>query len=344
MSAFVVDLDRFAANLAEIGRRIAPATHMLVVKDDAYGHGLSSIVTRARSEGVRWFGAFDVRTGRAVRTALGPAPRIFVWLVSGRGEADAAVAAGLDIGVGDELLLEDVAAAAMAVGERARVHLKIDSGLHRNGVRPERWEAFAARAASLESEGALDVVGIWSHIGEASDADDDDARRLFDTAVGQARAAGIAPRFLHLAASAAAFERSEFRYDLARIGAYAYGIRPAGGPAEADLGIVPVGALTARVTDAGETGVIIDVGAQDGLPSTLAGRMRVGTPGGSRRVIEIGPTVSRVERWPGAAVDDIVSVFGGVDTPSATDLAESIDTIGEEIVLRVSPLVPRVYR
>ncbi|MFH8249899.1 alanine racemase [Microbacterium sp. B2969] len=335
-----IDLDAFADNLAAIRNRVAPAAHMLVVKDDAYGHGLEAIVTRAWAEDVRWFGAFDVRTGSAVRAFLGAEARIFVWIVATAEEARAAVDADLDIGVGDAALLEDVAAAS----GRGRVHLKIDTGLHRNGVRPEEWPGFVARAAELERDGALEVVGVWSHIAEASDAEDDAARTLFDAAVRQAQDAGLRPVLRHLAASAAGFARPEFRYDLVRIGAFAYGIRPAGGPGEAELGIRPVSTLAAHVARVDGEDVTIDVGGLDGLPSTLAGRLEVGTIQGSRAVRVIGLSESTVAGWSTAQVGDEVLVLGAGAPASVTDAAERIGTIGEEIALRFSPGMPRVYR
>nr|WP_243847573.1 alanine racemase [Microbacterium ulmi] len=331
-----VDLDAFAANLAEIRHRTHPAEHMLVVKDDAYGHGLAPVVRRAWAEGVRWFGAFDVATGRTVRRAL-PHARIFVWIVATSEEAQDAVAAGLDIGVGDPVLLEDVAAAQ----GRARVHLKIDTGLHRNGVRAEDWPAFVSRAAELERHGAIEVVGVWSHISEASDADDDAARAEFESAVRVAQDAGLRPALRHLAASAASFARAEFRYDLVRVGAFSYGIRPAGGASDAELGIRPIATLTAPVVRVGEGTVTIGIGSLDGLPSSLAGA--VGTPGGPRRLTAVGEDESIVEAWPGAAVGDTVSVFGAGAPLTATDFAETIGTIGEELAVRISPLVRRTY-
>ncbi|MFK5088397.1 alanine racemase, partial [Klebsiella pneumoniae] len=83
---------------------------------------------------------------------------------------------------------------------------------------------------------------------EASDADDDDARALFLAARAAAVEAGLRPRFSHLAASAAGFAREPFREDLVRVGAFSYGIRPAGGPGEAELGIEPISSLVASVT------------------------------------------------------------------------------------------------
>jgi alanine racemase len=225
------------------------------------------------------------------------------------------------------------------------VHLKVDTGLHRNGVRLEDWGPFIQRAARLSDAGSIDVVGIWSHIAEASDHDDDEARTAFDTAVAQVHEAGLSPQVLHIAASAASFARSEFRYDMVRIGAFCYGIRPSGGPSETDLGIEPIASLEATVAAVDGGTVTIDVGALDGLPSLLAGRVRVGTPSGPRRVMSMDAAMV-VESWPGAAVGDTVVVYGPGSSgeSSATTLGEAIGTIGEEIAVRVSPLIAREYR
>lgn len=335
-----VDLDAFAANVATARSRVAPADVMLVVKDDAYAHGIRPLVTRAWKEGVRWFGAFDVPTGRAVREALGDEPRIFVWLAFGEGELRSVAELDLELGVGDAALLDEIA----AVGRRTRVHLKVDSGLHRNGVRPEEWPAFVERAAQLERVGAIEVVGIWSHIAEASDAEDDAARAVFDLAVRQAEEAGLRPALRHLAASAASFARGEFRYDLCRIGAFCYGIRPSGGPSDEVLGIRPIATLRAPVVSVDGKWVVVGVGSLDGLPSTLAGRFDVATPAGPRRVTRIDGRRSWVQSWPDAEPGQLVDVFGREAAASATDLAELIGTIGEEIALRVSPRVTREYR
>lgn len=343
MSAeYLVDLDAFSRNLVRVREAVAPAQHMLVVKDDAYAHGIPEIVRRASAEGVTWFGAFDVETGRAVRDAVGPDARIFVWLLGGADDLAGGVAAGLDLGIGDEALLHDLAALPASPAP-ARVHLKIDTGLHRNGIRPERWEAALGLLASLVDAGAAQFEGVWSHISEASDADDDDARALFLSARAAAIDAGLTPRFSHLAASAAGFARAPFREDLVRVGAFSYGIRPAGGPGESELGIEPISSLVASVIAVEGDTVRLDLGHLHGLPSTLCGRFSVATPAGPRRVRGIDAITTTVDGWPDAAVGDTIIVFGRGGLASATDLAELIDTIGEEIALRVSPIVPRRY-
>ncbi|WP_322409178.1 alanine racemase [Microbacterium invictum] len=341
-SALEVDLDRLADNLRRVHEAVSPAEVMLVVKNDAYGHGLDAVVARARREGVGWFGAFDVITGARVRDLVGPEPRVFIWTAENEAQASLAVDLDIDIGVGDLRLF--TALTGIRGGRTARVHLKIDTGLRRNGVRPEDWSDLVARAVAAEDAGVLSVEGIWSHIAEASDDEDDRARARFERALAIAADAGLRPRWRHLSASAASFARPEFRYDLVRVGAFAYGIRPAGGPEEAALGVRPVARWTAPVTEVGADTVRIGVGSRDGLFSTLVG-CTVGTPAGPRRVTAITGSRVEVTRWDGAAVGDRVTVFGAAeDGATATSLAESIGTIGEEIAVRVSPLVPRRYR
>jgi alanine racemase len=338
-----VDLDAFAANLTLVRARVAPAELMLVVKDDAYGHGLDRIVRRAGAEGVVWFGAFDVHEALRTREAAGAGPRILSWLTVEAEEIAEALAADIDLGVGDAHFLEDIAAVAGTGDLPARVHLKIDTGLHRNGIRPEDWQAVIARARELEDAGRIRVVGVWSHIAEASNAEDDAARAAFEVAVTAAETADFALEVRHLSASAASFARPEFRYDLARVGAFCYGIRSAHGAGEDDLGVRPVASLVATVTHVGEHSVTVAAGALHGLPSTLALRA-VFIVGGRRVSVQhVGPTHLMLDPWPGAAAGDEVTVFGA-DAASATDLAETVDSVGEEILVRVSPLVPRIYR
>ena len=128
-----------------------------------------------------------------------------------------------------------------------------------------------------------------------------------------------------------------------RVGAFCYGIRSAGGPGEPDLGIRPIAALTAPVTHVGEHAVTLGVGSLHGLPSTLARRADLATGRGRMSVQHVDFGHTEVAAWPHAAIGDEVTVFGA-GAASATDLAETIGTIGEEILVRVSPLVPRIYR
>lgn len=341
-----IDLAVFADNIRTVRARVAPAELLLVVKDDAYGHGLDRIVMAAVQEQVSWFGSSDLETALAVRFLVGASPRILAWPAGGLARLRNAVAESIDLGVGDLALLDSAAAAAKECGVTARVHLKIDTGLRRNGFRPEQWGDALGRARGYEDAGLIEVVAVWSHIAEASDDEDDAARALFDDAVDAARQAGCAIELRHLAASAASFARPEFTYDLVRVGAFCFGIRSADGPSEQSLGIRPIASFEGAVTQVSTEGVTVALGSFDGVPSTLGARVEVGTPGGRRALLRVDEETMLVEAWPGAAVGDTVVLFGpgGAGEDSATTLAESIGTIGEEILLRVSPLVSRAYR
>ncbi len=342
-----VDLDQLASNIRTVRERMPGIELMAVVKNDAYGHGIGAVVPAAVRAGVSWFGSFDVETGARVRE-LAPQTRIFAWCTADEDRIGQAAACGIDLGVGDAEFLDRVLRVAAlrlreAAAEPVRIHLKIDTGLHRNGFRPEAWDEAVQRAAEAERHGLIRVEGVWTHIAEVSDAADDEARTEFLIALAAAERAGLRPRLRHLAASAAGFARPEFRFDAVRVGAFCYGVRSAGGN---DLpGIVPIATLLAPVTAVADDRVTVGYGAWDGLPSRLAGRMSAGTPAGPRRVRRIDETSLELEAWPGAAVGDEVALFGpGARGESdATALAEAIDTVGEEILTRVSPRVPRVY-
>jgi len=129
-----------------------------------------------------------------------------------------------------------------------------------------------------------------------------------------------------------------------RVGAFCFGIRSAGGSTTESLGLSVAARLVADVVRVDDASVVIDIGALEGLPSSLTGLVHVGTPAGARALLAIGEE-SRVPSWHGASVGDTVTIFGpgGAGESSATDLAEAIGTVGEEILVRVSPEIPRVY-
>ena len=72
----------FRANIDAVRARVDPSTLMLVLKDDAYSHGLSWAVDAAVHAGIEWFGSYDIRTGLSVRRIAGGDARIFAWVTS----------------------------------------------------------------------------------------------------------------------------------------------------------------------------------------------------------------------------------------------------------------------
>ena len=325
-------------NIDAVSAHIAPSRLMLVMKDDAYNQGLDWVLGEAGA--VSWFGGYDIRTSLRIKEQR-PDARVFAWATSSDDEIADAIAGDLDLGVGTLEYLRRVIDQAQSASRVVRVHLKIDSGLHRNGVRPEDWPEFVDVAVGAQRSGQLAVVGVWSHLGEASDADDDDSAEIFHTAAAALRDAGAQLEVEHLTASAASWWREELRGSLCRIGAFCYGIRSGDGPEIP--GVAPIATLTAEVVAVTAEGVEVGIGSLHGLPSTLVGTA-IATSAGLRRITAVGPHTSTVEEWPDAAPGDVVWIFGPGEhgEPDATALGERIDSIGEEILLRLSPRVRRV--
>lgn len=329
-------------NIAAVRKHLTPSALMLVMKDDAYGHGVETVVDAALVQpAVTRFGGYDVETSLRIRSRAGSGSRVFAWAISRDDEIRRALREGIELGVGTSPYLERVIAQAAAEKRPARVHLKIDTGLRRNGIRAEEWPDFVAHAVRAQRAGVISIVGVWSHLAEASDEEDDISASEFAQAVAVVRAAGADPAELHLTASAASWWRPELRGTVCRVGAFCYGIRSADGPEIP--GIRPIATLEARVMSVENDVARIGVGGLHGLPTTLSGAP-VATPFGPRKILRIDAVTSTVCGWDGMRVGDQVRLFGPGDygEVDATTLAERIGTVGEEILTRLTGGVRRV--
>lgn len=353
-----IRLDALAGNVEALRRVIDPAAVMAVVKADAYGHGAEPVARAAVDAGAEWLGTADVAEALALRGAGIRAPML-AWLHGADPDFGAAATADVDLGISTRAQLEAAAAAG------ATVHLKLDTGLSRNGIAPGDQPAMFDRAAELERAGGLRVRGIMSHLSGTSP--DDDAAQLaaFTAAVDAARAAGLDPELRHLGASLAALTQPDARLDLVRIGMAMYGLAPAPEVDATSFGLRPVMRLVTEVAavrrvpagtgvsygylqrpDRETTLALVPLGYADGIPRHASGRASVAI-GGVRHpqlgriamdqfVVDVGDAEVRV--------GDEVVVWGDPadGEPGADDWAAAADTIGYEIVTRVGPRVPRV--
>src|SRR5690554_2308945 len=347
----IIDLENYRRNLATITRQISPAQLMAVVKADAYGHGLEKIVRTAVGSGVRSFGALDIPTALAIRALdagdAGDAVNIFAWLHSPQDDFAAAIDARVDLGASTVAEVEAIA----AVGARlpARLHLKIDTGLHRNGASERDWPRVVAAALDAQRCGAAQVRGIWTHIAEASDEEDTASMRRFDRAIAAAEQLGATVELRHLAASAASFARVDSRYDLVRVGAFTYGIAPGSGLGPGDLGLLPVMTLVSSVseiiTEGGLTRGVVPIGFGDGLSTELAGRASAAVGGRRHRICAVQVDRLTIEASDGLAIGDPVVLFGTGEAGEQTlqEWADATGTIGEEFVVRLGSHIPRRY-
>ena len=364
-----IDLGAIRANVAAM-RAGTSAELMAVVKADGYGHGLVPSARAAVEGGASWLGTALLDEALALRAAGLSEPRVLAWLI-GPGEAWAdGLRADVDLSVNAVWALEEVLAAARETGLTARLHLKVDSGLGRGGAAPSDWPELVEAARKAEAEGAVRVVGLWSHLAYADAPGHPTIARqteVFREAVAHAEASGIEPEVRHLANSAATLTAPAQHFDLVRPGLAVYGLSPVpdvGGPSA--YGLRPAMTLAADVvlvkrvpagsgvsyghtytTEKETTLGLVPLGYADGVPRAggnlgpvlAAGRTRTvaGRVCMDQLVLDLGDD--------DVAVGDEVVLFGPGDDggPTAQDWASATGTISYEIVTRVGPRVPRVY-
>ncbi|MGH8894827.1 MAG: alanine racemase [Actinomycetes bacterium] len=364
-----IDLAAVRANVEALRSR-THAEVLAVVKADGYGHGLVPCARAAVAGGATWLGTALVEEALALRAAGLTGPRVLAWLLGPRERWADAVRADVDLSVNATWALGEVVAAAREVGETARVHLKADTGLSRGGAASADWPDLVDAARKAEADGAVKVVGLWSHFAYADAPGHETIRRQADEfarAVRYAQDAGLTPEVRHLANSAATLTAPEHHFDLVRPGLAVYGLSPVpdvGGPAV--YGLRPAMTLTGSLvlvkrvpagsgvsyghiyTTQRETTLgLVPLGYADGIPRE-AGNVGPVLAAGRRRTIAGRVCMDQFVLDLGdhaGEVGDGVVLFGPGDDgePTAQDWADATGTISYEIVSRIGPRVPRVY-
>ncbi len=343
---------------------------MAVVKADAYGHGAVPVARAALEAGAAWLGVAHISEAVALRDAEIDAP-LLAWLHTPASDFAAGIENSVDLGVsGWEL--EHVVAAARALERPARIHLKIDTGLGRNGCPPEQWEALLRKAVEYQEAGLLRVVGIFSHLAVADEPErpeTDDQVQRFRDAVAVAAELGVEVEVRHLANTPATLSRPDCHFDLVRVGLGIYGLSPFTDQTSDALGLRPAMTLTASVAGCKEVpagqGVsygfayrtaerttlgLIPVGYGDGVPRIATGAPVmvddrcypvVGRIAMDQLVIDFG--VAGLADTDQSPLGHRAVLFGGNGAPSAEAWAAASHSINYEVVTRISSRVPRIY-
>lgn len=373
----VVDLAAIRHNVRHLKQLAAPAALMAVVKADAYGHGAVPVARAAIQGGADMLGVAHVTEALELREAGFTAP-VLAWLHTVNTDFAAAIEHQVALGVsGWEL--EEIARVAQDIGVTAQVHLKVDTGLGRNGYTMAGWPAAVRAAASAEQRGAIDVVGIMTHLGSADDPqapENQQQLEAFRQAVQVAREAGLTPSILHAANTPGTFDAQDMAdptpmlCDMVRVGIGIYGISPFADRTAEELGLVPAMTLRTTVNNVKEVpagqGVSYGFNYRTEKPTTLAliplgyadGVPRIGT-GGPVRIHGVSyAEVGRVAMdqivvdlgEPGLASDPDRNplgaeavLFGAGENPSVREWSQAAQTIDYEIVTRISPRVAREY-
>jgi alanine racemase len=354
-----VDEEALRANLRRVRSSVAADVAVLaVVKADGYGHTASVVAPVLDSAGVDWFGVATVEEGAELR-ALGIRRPILVLYGIDPRHAERARRLDLAVAVVDAATLPALAAAASGL----RVHLEVDTGMTRLGVRPSE---VAAAAAAIGAAPGLELDGVFSHFGNADDArtpHSESQVQTFRDAVATLDASGMRPRWVHLCNSAGTLMRPDAHFGMVRPGVCLYGVTPA---AAGDVGLRPAMRLESRVWRVWEVPAgrhvgydqtyvtsrptriaVVPVGYADGYPRALSNRGEM-LVGGHRAPI-IGRvcmdvTMIDVTDIAGVVVGNPVILWGASDAGAlpVDEVAVACDTIAYELLTRVGRRVPKV--
>lgn len=360
-----IDLDAYRANLQAVAA-CAPNSQMLaVVKANAYGHGMVQMARAARSAGAQWLGVATLDEALALRTA-GDVGRLLCWLASPGVPWAQAIESEIDVAASSAEQLAEI----VAVGTPgARVHLKVDTGMSRNGALGPQWTSLIQAAAQAQADGKIEVAGTFSHFACADEPDhpaNDRQEQAFRAALDEMAGIGLDPGVRHIANSAATLTRPSAHFDMVRIGIAAYGIEPDPGLAHR-VDLLPVMTLQARIAQvktvpAGSSVsygltwttpvqtrlAVVPVGYGDGIAIAASNKAKVLV--GGRRVPVVGRICMDqlvVDLGDVPAERGDVAVLFGPGTqgePTAQDWATASGTIAYEVVTRLGDRITRTYQ
>ncbi|KHE75383.1 alanine racemase [Kocuria marina] len=343
----VVDLSAVQHNVRRLAELARGRRLIAVVKADAYGHGAVPVARAALAAGAHMLGTAHASEAVTLRDAGTTAP-VLAWLHTPATDFEQALRRDIRLGL-NGWELDAVLTAARATGTPATVHLKIDSGLGRNGATVEEWPGFVERVVVAQNAGLLRVEGIFTHLAVA-----DEPQREAETvaqlhalsdAVRIARDAGLEPTLIHAANTPGLLGAQDMAdpdlvlRDAVRVGLGLYGLSPFADRTPEDFGLRPAMTLRTRVANvkavpaghgvsygfayrtAGPTHLaLIPLGYADGVPRVATGApVRIGD--------RVYPVVGRI------AMDQCVVDLSLDGEPAAS--SSGVDSSGAEPAVRV---------
>ena len=347
-----VNLDALHANYSKLQKIAAPAKVLAVVKSDAYGHGAVQIATELAANGVSFFGVATAAEAKELREAGIKTP---ILILSGMTPQQLPLLRQFDFipSVYTRVFYDELARFAETNQQKIKIHIKIDTGMHRLGFDPAEAREILDHPSSF-----LEVDGIFTHFACSELANDDGT--LQQISLFREFTRNVKANFLHAANSAAILNYPESRFDLVRPGLLLYGISPIG--EESDF--APVLTLKSKIVflnqiSAGETIgygrtfeakresliATVPIGYADGLRRALSNKLKVevagvlcpiaGTISMDLCMIDVTKVRDKVQLY------DTVTFLG--PQTNVWQWAKLLNTIPYEITCLIGARVPRVY-
>lgn len=344
---------------------------MAVVKADAYGHGAVPIARCLAECGADWFGVASVEEGIELRAAGIEQP---ILLLGGLYMSDPAhlIEYRLTPCVSSTARLDTYAECARRYGQPIDFHLKVDTGMGRLGLPPDRLPSFVEHYRELRG---LRLKGFLTHLASAEDlvsTQTEEQAERFESSLAQLRSFKIDPEWVHISNSAALVARRPFPENLVRIGALHYGYclplvlpvsrAPVEQPDVEPILTVkscvvylkdvpsgtPLGYGAAFYTRRPSRIATVPVGYADGLSRALSNRGCAIVRDRCARIvgnISMDLALLDVTDIPGVTVGDEVILIGKSEHCSITalEIAQEINTVPYEVLCSIGKRVPRIY-
>ena len=366
-AAAYINLDAIAKNISLIAEK-TNSDLLAVVKADAYGHGLIPVAKTAKSAGANWLGTALLEEALSLRAAGIEGP-IIAWLTPPGEDFVAALQNQIDLSISSVETLQEILRAAKQTQIKPRLHVEIDTGMTRGGIR----DNFSQIISSLVAEKSnFEFVGLWSHFARADEPNENFTKlqlEKFDEVSKLFEENGLIAQIKHISNSAASLNFKSAHKNLIRWGIGMYGLSPdvtQMGDSK-KLGLIPAMQVKSKLqlvksvaagAQVGYGGLgkvnqetkigVVSMGYADGIPRISSNKAGIFVDG------KRAPLLGRVSMDQfvvdlginsKAKTGDEVIVFGAGNLGEYTvdEWAVAAGTINYEIVTRIGVRVPRIY-
>lgn len=363
-----IDLKALENNVRELRRIIDPNAQMMaIVKANGYGHGVEPVSRVALQSGASWIGVALLQEALLLREKGITAPLLILGYTPIEDMQDV-----ISNGISQTIFTwEDALATATVaeqMGKKARVHVKIDTGMGRLGFKSNAETVdLICRLAHLPS---LELEGIYTHFATADETDKifaEEQFARFQQILKQLAARHVYIRWRHCANSAAILDLPYTHLDMVRPGITVYGLYPSSDVRHDLVKLAPVMTLKAKVAFVKEVSercsisygrtfftkektkiATVPLGYGDGYSRLLSNQGKVLVRGARAPVVGrvcMDQLMIDVGHIPGVRQGDEVVLLGsqGEEAITVDELAAQMGTINYEVLCLISERVPRVY-
>jgi len=366
-NSVIIDLAALVANLRQVRNLVGRDTRIMgVVKADAYGHGLLEIGRALETNGIDCLGVAYLHEALALREGGVRLPVVILCGIRTREESRQVLEKGLIPVLFDLSAAEVLSQECRTYGGKARVHLKVDTGMGRLGIADTDIGLFLQRAISFKN---LEIEGLTTHLATADEPDaqfTEDQMKRFEAAIATGRSLGLNLPINHMANSAGIMRHQRTHFEMVRPGIMLYGGRPSPGVVS-PASLAPVMHLKARVlqvrdlpdktpvsygrtyqTEGPRRVAVLSAGYADGLPRALSNRGKVLVGGQKADIVGtvcMNLTVCDITGYNGVRPGDEAVFLGsqGGECITGDDIARDAGTISYEIFCAIGRKNIRTY-